>query len=1064
MSERALNVYEVLRQEFERLHGPAEHANIDWDQLPKEKEEAKVREMLPKLYAEIHSKNRSALCFSGGGIRSATFSLGVMQRLASIGLLPLFDFLSTVSGGGYIGSWLSSYVRRSPKAIHGVAEEISAPPASVLDPEPQPIRHLRDYSNYLSPRLGLFSGDTWSLIGSYLRNLLLNWLILIPLFAAVLAIPRLVVAVMRHQGVFVDELRFVTAGLFAVALVYLALARPVRNRVSNSPLYGNRGFIAFVVVPFFLASVGAALLAAWTWDNSKTRPWWTIFLVMVGASAFSSLLYMTRYGLANRNENRGYIALGTSLTAYTIKKFINETLAAAVSAGVATGLLWLANKFLFNDPRVSVKLAAVDDWKDFPAVLSGANAEIYVCFAVPLVMGVLFVQSALFNGLSSWFNEDYDREWWARAGGWVLVTALAWILFTGITIYGPVLIYMAPRLFASFGAVAGAFTVFSGKSGKTAGSGEQKEDETKSGTAMNVLLGLAAPIFVVCFLALISLITSRIVLSQSETKRLTDSEIAFYSSGTYHVKETEKVGNRDRVFETSKYPAIEKDRVRALEHLYAVDRAKVGSIWPILAASLLGWVISLFVGVNKFSMHAFYRNRLIRAYLGASRWTRTPNPFTGFDPYDNLQMHELRAELLWVHSYKNLDDFVAALTKRPNGEAGAMLQYLYDNLAPRTRSLLDDYTPGAHENKLVCELLFEDLNSIIDEHDLTAKPPVPKPYDPGRSLANRRHLDRVLEQYLNPAGDGRPFHIINTALNLVTGKKLAWQQRKASSFSVSPLHCGNRSLGYRFSREYGGPDGISLGTSVAISGAAASPNMGYHSSPALSFLLTLFNVRLGWWLGNPGPKGDKTYRLRNPRTSLRPLLGEVFGTTDEDHPYVYLSDGGHFENLGIYEMVLRRCKNIVVIDAGADQDYIFEDLGNAVRKIRIDLGIPITMKQVDLYPRNKLGNDPKYCAIGDIHYGTVDAGATDGKLLYLKPAFYGKSEPRDVYNYAQTSQTFPHESTGDQWFSESQFESYRALGYFALGELLPSDAKPADLGALIAAAEAYLQPQTAEII
>ena len=95
------------------------------------------------------------------------------------------------------------------------------------------------------------------------------------------------------------------------------------------------------------------------------------------------------------------------------------------------------------------------------------------------------------------------------------------------------------------------------------------------------------------------------------------------------------------------------------------------------------------------------------------------------------------------------------------------------------------------------------------------------------------------------------------ALNLVGGKRLAWQERRAESFTISPLHCGSLYRGYRRSRIYGGVDGISLGTAVTISGAAVSSNMGYHSSSAaVTFVLTLFNARLGWWLGNPGAVGE----------------------------------------------------------------------------------------------------------------------------------------------------------------------------------------------------------------
>jgi hypothetical protein len=256
---------------------------------------------------------------------------------------------------------------------------------------------------------------------------------------------------------------------------------------------------------------------------------------------------------------------------------------------------------------------------------------------------------------------------------------------------------------------------------------------------------------------------------------------------------------------------------------------------------------------------------------------------------------------------------------------------------------------------------------------------------------------------------------------------------------VTPLHAGSycSNVGYRRIEYevdddriyYGGKEGISLGTAVAISGAAASPNMGYHSSPVVGFLMTLFNARLGWWLGNPGPPGRHTFKFSGPLLASRPLIAEALGLTDDQNKYVYLSDGGHFENLGLYEMVLRRCHIIVVSDAGQDGDFKFEDLGGAIRKIRIDFGIPIDFNDgVNIYSRNqnKMGY---YCAIGTIGYSCLDGDGTDGILLYIKPTLYGE-EPRDVYQYAQSNPAFPHDPTSDQWFEESQFESYRMLGSY----------------------------------
>ena len=171
------------------------------------------------------------------------------------------------------------------------------------------------------------------------------------------------------------------------------------------------------------------------------------------------------------------------------------------------------------------------------------------------------------------------------------------------------------------------------------------------------------------------------------------------------------------------------------------------------------------------------------------------------------------------------------------------------------------------------------------------------------------------------------------------------------------------------------------------------------------------------------------------------------GNTTDRYKYVNLSDGGHFENLGLYEMVLRRCHYIVVSDAGEDPECSFADLGEAIRKIRIDFGISIEFEPMTIYPRSQIdalksaGQKGYNCAIGRIRYSEVDP-AVDGKtvpdgiIIYIKPACYG-DEPRDIYEYFKKSETFPHESTADQFFSESQFESYRMLGEYTIKKLCP---------------------------
>ena len=147
---------------------------------------------LAAMYKRLHANHQNALCLSGGGIRSGTFALGLLQGLARHNLLQHFKYLSTVSGGGYIGSWLTAWIHRHPEGLAGVTKNLSnKAPESKVDPDSPPILHLRTYSNFITPQVGLLSADTWTFVGIYLRNLLLNWTVFIPLLIAVLVLPRI---------------------------------------------------------------------------------------------------------------------------------------------------------------------------------------------------------------------------------------------------------------------------------------------------------------------------------------------------------------------------------------------------------------------------------------------------------------------------------------------------------------------------------------------------------------------------------------------------------------------------------------------------------------------------------------------------------------------------------------------------------------------------------------------------------------------------------------------------------------------------------------------------------
>jgi len=436
-------------------------------------------------------------------------------------------------------------------------------------------------------------------------------------------------------------------------------------------------------------------------------------------------------------------------------------------------------------------------------------------------------------------------------------------------------------------------------------------------------------------------------------------------------------------------------------------------------------------------------------------------------------MAELRPGMLHSRSFVDFELFVNKLREKQESTSN----YIHSKLLSRdTRRLLRQYdpdNPGDHSRKLLQTSLIKDLNNSL----LRGIPMVPDRHhretkDDGAAsqaliLSNRRAFDAAFPEEIQPVNDStRPLlHVINITLNLVHGDRLAWQQRKAESFTVSPLHCGSFQIpdsddrtvpvygAYRRTHDYAGNGGISMGTAMAISGAAVSPNMGYYSSPVVTLLMTVFNVRLGWWLGNPGPSGQQHpwyytlltsrvqqrfkdyYESAYPKSAVYPIIAEALGLTNDKNNYVYLSDGGHFENLGLYEMVLRRCRLIVISDASDDGEFQFDNLGNAVQKIRTDFGIPIDFQPMQIFPRTDKKKGA-YCAIGTIRYSCVDkvnddqgkeVAAPDGTIVYIKPVFYG-DEPRDIYHYAMTHETFPHESTANQWFSEAQFESYRKLG------------------------------------
>jgi hypothetical protein len=917
---------------------------------------------------QLHNGRRRALCFSGGGIRSATFAVGILQGLAHFSrqdglarptLLGEVDYLSTVSGGGYTGAWFSAWASRlskmkdlrakqtaeegpkpdlepvpepeSDEVTDGVRQ--SAPPAAaaaaaarqkeasqpdialnkpdipdrrdgsalvmhdlkktpnrLFEPERDPLKHLRAYTNYLSPRSGVLSADAWALGATVVRNMFLNWLVLLPAIAAVLLLP---VQAQRLLDVADDSIAPLTGWvLAAVAVIFGAAA--TAYVCFDLPDAGNarrptRDFVRWCLLPLALSAVALILFWRWMPDSGTPAAWWDI------AGFGKDYVGIWQFGVLGALMHGGGMLAGLLHVRWRFHRPNNRTSILATTAAFVTGFAggvvgYLVPHFAGNSYLLSLNF---DD------------PRLYACLAFPLVMSIFAFASMLLVGCSSYFLEDEDREWWARSGGWFLALAIGWLTLSGVTLYASEVLGHSFQAVSSLAAASGITGFLAARAGSSPASPSRHQDSSSSPEAASFAgkllrrfgAKLILPLFLILFAMLIAIFNDLILHWVSGPQQSTG------------------------------WRAV----------------AEVLLVMAIYGCVCLG--ASWFINVNKFSLHAMYRARLIRAFLGASNEQRTPHPFTGFDEHDNMAMCALTANA--------------------------------------------------------------------------------------------------------------PMHVVNMALNLVGGAKLAWQERKAASYTSTRLHTGGLLVGYRDSARYGGVlsstrtrTALTLGTAITISGAAASPNMGYHSSPLLTLVMTLFNARLGWWLGNPNAEAN-VWQRSGPRWGIRAFFDEAFGLTTQENPWVYLSDGGHFENLGLYEMVLRRCHHIVVCDAGCDPDYHYEDLANAIRKIRIDLGIPIDFEPPTMpmspsqAPEER--HNGRHCALATIHYDAVDGeGAPFGTLIYIKPSLNG-NEPADIQHYAAAHPPFPHQPTTDQFFTESQFESYRRLGYHIIEEILTSpDGHPAE--------------------
>ncbi|HEX6041377.1 hypothetical protein [Longimicrobium sp.] len=794
----------------------------------------------------IHETSRglAGIALSGGGIRSATFNLGLLQGLERLGLTGAFDYLSTVSGGGYIGGFWTRWRARTAMDANG--KPVSPPPRNGSFPatdtrtgqqaEAEPIRHLREFSNFLTPRLGLLTVDTGRAV-----------------VAAVSAIlPSLV------------------AALSLIVLVLLAWATGARLLLGDQAL--------------------------WT---LRSLPWATASLLTFTGVLLVALLAAERMTPAELRVKAG----------------VPYAAAVALSV-VATGGAWgwitgtgVLRGFWNYSQRLPLVLYGdgADRWGPLFLPSAALAAGALALVAVRVLMS-RFRRIKPESPLRTSLDRAQSRLW-LFAAVWAVVAAL-WCL--GVLATGNVFRTDLPAA----GPLAAAATALAALFARVQKAISSPSSAKPSGQMMTRLKPLLPQLlsYAVIGLIVVTLVAGLVMLGRP----------ALYAWGEG------------------------RDWVSAAGRLGLVT----------LGAVLVTVLALLLFNPNEVGLHAFYKGRLVRAYLGAS--CEPPNRSTG-DVADD-------------------DPFLDAL----------------------------------------------------------------------------------------PAGD-RPFHLVCCAANdLSNGGEIAGLNRGATSAVLSRAGISAGADWAEWGEDRNRRHVPTLGAAMTASGAAFNSLMGAKSiqfGPAVRFLAAALGLRLGLWIAHPRriragqPPAPATRVqvgavpvvsdagrmakagaassafLARVREVLRPLFvgapfyRELLGLARADGPTVHLSDGGHFENMAIYELVRRHCMFILASDCGQDGTVAFDDLGNLVRKVREDFAVDIRIDLAPLRPDPATGLARQHMVAGDIHYPNGDTGV----LLLFKPTLVG-SEPADVTQYRTRNPAFPHESTGDQFYDEAQWESYRRLGEHAATE------------------------------
>jgi hypothetical protein len=537
--------------------------------------------------------NLVGLAFSGGGIRSATFNLGVLQALSQAKLLRAFDYMSTVSGGGYIGGWLMAWMRHRKIGIKEIEKELGSRSYSTKNAaDPPELHFLRNYSNYLTPRKGLLGADFWAFVSTYLRNTILNQIILILLLLFVLLLPRTIVYIPNLlEGLEISTCFVCLAQTYAVglAIFFAAVAVffmgmnlvwvDVRSAESYPWYTGQFAIQVVIVIPLMMSAALVSYgIGYYVRDqDALENPW--LYALLLGMSIYF-LLWLGALVIRRIVQPR----IGVVNPAGPAVPLVLIT---AAITGVLVGYLFIPFGKFVNPPP--------------PPLDNFSNWHIFA-FGTPLFVAIMLLAGTVHIGLMGRGMSDSHREWWARLAGWLLIYSIVWLFLFVMSIYVPVLI---ARLWSirhpaitSGTLVWLVSTVYGVLFGKSKNTGVRNP----SAPIPRKLLGYAARItpyiFILGLLAALSLLADKIALI------VTNDPNCMYQ----------------------------------LPYAFSGPAVVIACLVFLAAAFALSWRVN----INEFSIHHAYRNRLVRCYLGASVKDRRAQPFTGFSDADDLPLSELQ--------------------------------------------------------------------------------------------------------------------------------------------------------------------------------------------------------------------------------------------------------------------------------------------------------------------------------------------------------------------------------------------------------------------------------------